>query len=111
MSKIDDYLYYHSEGCEAFIRESNECDCGRREAVQEVEELRSDNERMEANLMAIFAWCDAYPLDVFPEPDWEKSRELLKAGGQTIDCISAANMRNVVNGVRSLCENGLGIKP
>ena len=42
------------------------------------------------------SWQKAYPLDVFPEPDFKKARELLEAGGMTIDAISASNMRHVL---------------
>jgi hypothetical protein len=38
-------------------------------------------------------WRDAYPTDVFPEPDLQKARELLEAGGMTLDSISAHIMR------------------
>jgi hypothetical protein len=42
-------------------------------------------------------WERAYPLSAFPEPDMRKAAELLKAGGTTMDAISASNMRHVVS--------------
>ena len=51
-------------------------------------------------------WCDAYPLEVFPEPDFKKARRLLEAGGMTIDAISASNMRHVLRGVRRIIDGG-----
>jgi hypothetical protein len=42
-------------------------------------------------------WERAYPLSAFPEPDLRKAAELLKAGGMTLDAISASNMRHVVS--------------
>lgn len=42
-------------------------------------------------------WERAYPLSAFPEPDMRKAAELLKAGGMTLDAISASNMRHVVS--------------
>ena len=58
----------------------------------------------ENKLRRIRQWCDAYPLDVFPEPDFKKARELLEAGGMTLDAISASNMRHVLKGIRSILE-------
>ena len=42
---------------------------------------------------------EAYPLDVFPEPDWKRAGDLLRAGGITIDAVSASYMRHVVEGL------------
>jgi hypothetical protein len=42
-------------------------------------------------------WERAYPLSAFPEPDLAKAAELLKAGGMTLDAVSASNMRHVVS--------------
>ena len=44
-------------------------------------------------------WLAAYPLSVFPEPDLEKAAELLKAGGQTLDAVSANMGRHVLTRV------------
>jgi hypothetical protein len=73
----------------------------------ENERLDVDNERMEAGLQAISAWTKAYPLSIFPEPDFKKVRELLAAGGITLDCVSASNMRHVINGVSQLVSDAL----
>jgi len=79
--------------------------------VAENQELRSDNRRMAIKneamdivLHRIIAWCNAYPVDVFPEPDLKKVRELLEAGGVTLDSVSASNMRHVINGFRELAQ-------
>lgn len=52
-------------------------------------------------------WADAYPISIFPEPDFEKAREALKSAGITLDAISASNMRHVINRVRELVKKGL----
>jgi hypothetical protein len=44
-------------------------------------------------------WCGAYPLDVFPEPDFKLARKGLKSVGITMDQVSASNMRHVLNGI------------
>jgi len=64
--------------------------------------LREKYEGVEEVLHSIKQWCDAYPLDVFPEPDFKKAAALLEAGGMTIDAISASNMRHVLKGISKL---------
>jgi hypothetical protein len=49
-------------------------------------------------------WLAAYPLSVFPEPDLEKAAELLKAGGQTLDAVSANMGRHVLKRVIELMD-------
>lgn len=58
-------------------------------------------------LQRIVQWSEAYPIDVFPEPDLKKARELLAAGGITIDAISAHCMRHVVEGVGKIARDAL----
>jgi hypothetical protein len=69
--------------------------------------LANENDRLEEALTAIVAWSRAYPLKVFPEPDFAKAAELLKAGGMTLDAISASNMRHVVEGVGKIARAAL----
>ena len=64
-------------------------------------------ERMELALEQIDNWAKAYPLDVFPDPDFAKAHELLQAGGMTLDAISASNMRHVVEGVGEIARKAL----
>jgi hypothetical protein len=67
----------------------------------------SKNERLEDALHRIEQWAQAYPLDVFPEPDFKRARELLAAGGISLDSISASNMRHVVEGVGKIARGAL----
>lgn len=55
-------------------------------------------------LQKIVDWSEAYPLSVFPEPDFKKANEVLKANGMTLDAISASNMRHVVKGVGEIAR-------
>ncbi len=64
-------------------------------------------EGLERGLGQIVEWSKAYPLDVFPEPDFKKAAKLLKAGGMTLDAISASNMRHVVEGVGGIAKAAL----
>jgi hypothetical protein len=72
----------------------------------------SDREAaLEEALLRIVQWSEAYPLDIFPEPDFAKAHELLKAGGMTLDAISASNMRHVVEGVGRIARAALSDTP
>lgn len=64
-------------------------------------------ERYEDALQQIHNWAIAYPLDVFPEPDFKRVREVLEAAGITLDSVSASNMRYVICGVERIVEEAL----
>lgn len=69
--------------------------------------ILAEYDRMETALYQIRSWANAYPVDVFPEPDFKKANEVLKANGINLAAISAANMRHVIEGVKSIVESGL----
>jgi hypothetical protein len=58
-------------------------------------------------LQRIVQWSEACPLNVFPEPDLKKARELLWAGGITLDAVSAHCMRHVIDGVGKIAREAL----
>jgi hypothetical protein len=64
-------------------------------------------DRFETALQSIVQWSEAYPTEIFPEPDWRKARALLEAGGMTLDSISAHCMRHVVEGVGRIAREAL----
>lgn len=68
----------------------------------------SENERMRDMLQQIADWQNAYPLEVFPEPDFKRAAEVLKDAGMTLDAISASNMRHVLSGIKKIVDTGLG---
>lgn len=55
--------------------------------------------KLERVLERIKTWAQAYPLDVFPEPDFKKAAEVLKENNLSLDVISASNIRHVLEGV------------
>ena len=68
------------------------------------------NERMQEALERIAQWADAYPLDIFPEPDkdyYRRAHEVLTANGMTLDRISAASMRHVITRVGQIAKDAL----
>lgn len=56
-------------------------------------------------LIKINDWAQAYPLEVWPEPDWEKVKELL--GSHLLSCVSASNMRHVIDSVKNITHEVL----
>lgn len=67
----------------------------------------SDREALIEALEQIVQWADAYPLNIFPEPDFEVCARVLKDAGQTLDAVSASNMRHVVDGVGKIARTAL----
>ena len=64
-------------------------------------------ETLEEALEQIEQWGRAYPLKVFPEPDWGAARLLLKAGCMSLDRIAAGCMRHVAEGVAEIARVAL----
>lgn len=64
-------------------------------------------DELEEALQRIIQWSEAYPLEIFPEPDLKKARALLEAGGITLDSVSAHCMRHVVEGVGKIAREAL----
>jgi hypothetical protein len=64
-------------------------------------------ERYEEALEHIVQWSEAYPLDIFPEPDFKRAAEVLRAEGITLAAISASCMRHVVKGVGKIAREAL----
>tara|TARA_R110002094_G_scaffold54390_7_gene65609 strand:- start:4112 stop:4663 length:552 start_codon:yes stop_codon:yes gene_type:complete len=85
--------------------------CNRPECIKaQRDELRDSLAAAEADagryqdvLQKIQSWCEAYPLDVFPEPDWSEVKD--KLGAKLLSRVSASNMRHVVLGVKKLCDD------
>lgn len=67
--------------------------------------IMTELEKLQKKLHRIRMWIDAYPIKVFPEPDFEKAARVLKQNGMTLDSISASNMRHVLKGIRDIMEN------
>lgn len=73
--------------------------------------LKIENERLRGALEKIETWARAYPLDVFPEPDFTKAHEALKANGMTLDAISASAIRHVIDGIKHIVRVALAEQP
>jgi hypothetical protein len=64
-------------------------------------------ERLEDALQRLVQWSEAYPLDLFPEPNWKRAQQALEAAGITLDAVSASCMRHVVEGVGRIAREAL----
>ena len=64
----------------------------------------SSMEEAENKLRKIINWVEAYPLSIFPEPDFKKIAEILKNNGISIDSVSASNMRHVLKGIENIIK-------
>lgn len=71
------------------------------------EKAAASVEQRDEALLKIKNWSEAYPLTVFPEPDFQRASTVLKEAGMTLDAISAANMRHVLNGIKDIVDAGL----
>ena len=80
-------------------------ECGRQST--QICVLNLQIKELKAALLKIDSWAKAYPLKVFPEPDFKKANKVLKAAGLSLNAISASNMRHVINGVNNILEQAL----
>lgn len=60
---------------------------------------------LQEKMYKIKTWIGAYPLSVFPEPDFKIAHKVLKKHGISLDAISASNMRHVLEGIKNIIES------
>jgi hypothetical protein len=72
-----------------------------------IEQQEDRIEQLEAALYRIKQWADAYPLEVFPEPDMDLAATALKTFNITLDAVSASAMRHVLKGVIEITTTAL----
>ena len=76
-------------------------------AETEVAKLNAENVRLREALEKIKDWANAYPLDVFPEPDMKEVAQVLKNANLTIGSVSASNMRHCLKGAKRIARAAL----
>jgi len=69
--------------------------------------LHAQNADLVEALEKLESWANAYPLDIFPEPDFKEIAKVLKAAGHSIDTVSASNMRHVINQTKEIVSAAL----
>ncbi|MBE0574194.1 hypothetical protein IH575_04805 [Candidatus Dojkabacteria bacterium] len=73
------------------------------------DQLRAENERLREALGLIQNWTKAYPLEMFPIPDFKLARKLLEDGGVSYDGLNVYSMRHVINGVSKIVNDALEV--
>lgn len=83
-------------------------------AYAAIRKVNADAERFERGwylrgdaLEKLQAWAEAYPLEMFPEPDLKRAEEVLLANGMTLGAISAHAMRHVIEQTKAIVAEGL----
>jgi hypothetical protein len=76
------------------------------EVLERFAALVAAAERKECDqlLEHIRGWVEAYPLSIFPEPDFGKAHKVLTENGMTLDAISASIMRHVITQVKEMVD-------
>jgi len=59
---------------------------------------------LEEKLEQIKNWCKAYPVKIFPEPDFKVVREALRPHNISLAAVSASNMRYVLKGIQEIID-------
>lgn len=73
--------------------------------LEHADEVIALRERVDAQgeiLHRIKQWSEAYPIDVFPEPNLKNARNALLSAGETLDAVSAYAMRHVVTKIAAM---------
>jgi hypothetical protein len=77
------------------------------ECCKSAQDLKAENTKLKEALKDIDAWAKAYPIEVFPEPDWKKAAQVLKDAGITLDAISSHNTRHVLTNLKDIVIKAL----
>ena len=104
-------LRQHSDKLAEIVKHNNET-VGKLQAqvedlTDQVYDLVMKNERVRETLEQIQTWVRAYPVKVFPEPDFKEAHEALQSAGLSLDEVSASNMRHVLSGVDRIIKQVL----
>ena len=67
-------------------------------------QAKAERDRLRDALEQIAQWSEAYPTEVFPEPDFARAAAALASSGMSIDAVSASNMRHATKGVGKIAR-------
>lgn len=70
------------------------------ELLNSLDGFVDEYEMLQDKLYPIEAWCRAYPIRSFQEPDWKEVEQ--KLGKNLLSRVSASNMRHVVDGIQRI---------
>ena len=66
--------------------------------------LTDQLEHKQDKLDQIETWTRAYPLQIFPKPDYKKANEVLQKAGLSLGQITGGAMRHVLKGIIEIIE-------
>jgi len=72
-----------------------------------LEDAEAELARLREALGRIVGWSDAYPTQVFPEPDFARAAAALSAAGLSLDVVAASNMRYATKGCGEIARAAL----
>ena len=72
-----------------------------------IDALTAERDQLREALEQIAQWSEAYPTEVFPEPDFARAAAALASSGMSIDAVSASNMRHATKGVGKIARAAL----
>ena len=84
------------------------------EVARKVDKLAAKDARiaeLKGSFEELIQWCDAYPPNVFPEPDLKLVAQVLEGAGLSLDAVSASNFRHVLNRVGKITRAALKDQP
>lgn len=69
-----------------------------------IAEIEEKIEILKDKLKKIKDWCEAYPIEQFPEPDLEAVKKVLEEAGLSFGAVTASNVRHVLEGIKRIIE-------
>lgn len=70
--------------------------------------MSNEPEALRDALHQIKQWADAYPVEVFNEPDFAKANTALKAAGISMDAMHGTWARHLLGSVSKIATEALG---
>lgn len=98
---------YLASGDNIYIDDRKEDEMSAWRPLYLASEVDARIDKLEEALQQIAQWGDAYPIEVFPEPDFKRVRAVLEVAGLSLDGVSASNMRHVVTRASRIARTAL----
>lgn len=77
------------------------------QALERMEVAERERDDAVDQLERIQTWCNAYPVDVFPEQDTARSDEVLRAAGISMSAMHGSWARRIVEGIGNIARVAL----
>ena len=101
--------YELGNGAATWNKREHEREASINDLTVKVAQLEARLAALDTTLDRIKGWCEAYPLEMFPEPDLKNVQRML--GDDLLSQVSAHNMRHVLKGITRIINEGAGSSP